>query len=283
MERILIAGATGYLGGFVSREFKEQGYYTRVLVRNKSKFKNMKLPADEIFTAEATEKSSLERSCQGIDVVFSSIGITRQKDGLTYMDVDYKANLNLLEEARKSKVKKFIYVSVLNGDQMRDLKMCEAKEKFVDELKGSGMDYCIIRPNGYFSDMGEFFEMANRGTVFLIGDGQHKINPIHGSDLAKICVNAVHSDKNEISVGGPEILTHLQIAEIAFNVLDKKNKTFLIPGWIGFIMLSLMRTFTGSKTYGPVEFFMRVLSRDMIGEKLGDHMLKNYFIELKNL
>ncbi len=70
-------------------------------------------------------------------------------------------------------------------------------------------------------------------------------------------------------------------ALIAFGVSGKKNKTFLIPGWVGFIILSLLRTFTSSKTYGPIEFFMSVLSQDMIGEKFGEHTLRSYFSELK--
>ena len=83
-------------------------------------------------------------------MVISTVGITRQKDGLTYMDVDFQSNVNLIEEAKKEGVKKFIYISVLNGEKLRHLKICEAKEKLGDYLKLSGMNYCIIRPNGFF-------------------------------------------------------------------------------------------------------------------------------------
>ena len=67
-------------------------------------------------------------------MVISTVGITRQKDGFTYMDVDYRENANLLSEAKRSGVKKFIYVSVLNGEKLSNLKICEAKEIFVTEL-----------------------------------------------------------------------------------------------------------------------------------------------------
>lgn len=67
-------------------------------------------------------------------MVISIVGITRQKDGFTYMDVDYWGNANLLSEAKRSGVKKFIYVSVLNGEKLSNLKICEAKERFVTEL-----------------------------------------------------------------------------------------------------------------------------------------------------
>jgi uncharacterized protein YbjT (DUF2867 family) len=87
------------------------------------------------------------------------------------MDVDYQANMNLLQDARKSGVNKFIYVSVLNGANLRHLKICDAKERFVEGLKASGMDYGIIRPNGIFSDMADFLEMARKGRIYLFGKG----------------------------------------------------------------------------------------------------------------
>ena len=67
-------------------------------------------------------------------MVISTVGIARQKDGFTYMDVDYRENANLLSEAKRSGVKKFIYVSVLNGEKLSNLKIFEAKERFVTEL-----------------------------------------------------------------------------------------------------------------------------------------------------
>tara|TARA_Y100001954_G_C15445958_1_gene423947 strand:- start:366 stop:512 length:147 start_codon:yes stop_codon:yes gene_type:complete len=33
MERILVAGATGYLGQFIVKELKNRGYWVRVLIR----------------------------------------------------------------------------------------------------------------------------------------------------------------------------------------------------------------------------------------------------------
>lgn len=283
MNKILLAGSTGYLGSFILKNLLDKDFETRTVVRNekklsKSVLENSKL---EIINAELTIPKSIENCCQNIDAVISTVGITKQKDGLTYMDVDYQANLNLLEEAKRSGVKKFIYVSVLNGDKLTQLKICEAKEKFVAVLKNSGLDYCIIRPNGYFSDMGEFYEMAEKGRVFLFGDGEHKANPIHGADLAEICVNAIESDNKEIPIGGPQTLTHNQIAKIAFSVAGKKVKITHIPDWITKPILFLMRTFTNSKVYGPIEFFMTVLSMDLIAPEYGKHTLKEYFEELK--
>jgi uncharacterized protein YbjT (DUF2867 family) len=282
MNKILIAGATGYLGNYIAQEFKQQNYYTKVLVRNPKKFEQSGVKADEIVKAEITEESTLEDCCKDIDVVISPVGITKQKDGLSYMDVDYQANLNLLEVAKRSGVKKFVYISVLNGKKLKNLKICEAKEKFVDELKKSGLDFCIIRPNGFFSDMTEFYNMARNGRIYLFGNGNLKSNPIHGEDLAKFCVSATKSNDKEIEIGGPETLTQNQIAKIAFESVGKAPKITHVPDWIRRMILSMARLILNAKKFGPIEFFMNVMAIEMVAPEYGKHTLKDYFNGLEN-
>ena len=92
MKRVLVAGATGYLGGFVAREFKARGYFVRALARSAKKTDLLWEFTDEIVEAEVTLPETLVHVCEAIDCVFSSIGITRQKDGLTFRVVDYQGN-----------------------------------------------------------------------------------------------------------------------------------------------------------------------------------------------
>lgn len=147
---VLLAGATGYLGSYLLQVLIENKNQVVAIARNPNKLKNSNENYLEIKQAEVTKPETLKDICKGIDTVISTVGITRQKEGLTYMDVDYKANLNLLAEAKKSDVKHFIYVSAINGDKYRNLKIFEAKEKFVDTLKSSGLNYTIVRPNVFF-------------------------------------------------------------------------------------------------------------------------------------
>ncbi|MBP1613910.1 MAG: NAD-dependent dehydratase [Bacteroidetes bacterium] len=276
-QKVLVAGATGYLGGYITQELASlEDFNTKIIVRNRHKVKSND-PNIEVVEAEVTKAETLTHLFDGVDVVISSVGITRQKDGLTYMDVDYQANVNLINEAKASGVKKFIYVSVLNGDKLRGLKICEAKEKLVDYLKASGLDYCIIRPNGFFSDMGDFLKMAKSGTVYLFGDGKLTLNPIHGEDLAQVCIDAINSDKKEINVGGPDLLSQNAIAELAFKAYSKPAKIIHLPDWIRKSVLWIARTFTSSKTYGPIEFFMTTMVMDMQAPQYGTHKLEDFF------
>jgi hypothetical protein len=107
------------------------------------------------------------------------------------------------------------------------------------------------------------------------------MNPIHGADLAEVCVDAIGSIENTIEVGGPEVFTHNEIAELAFKVLNKKPKIQYMPEWMRKTILGLTRTFTSSKTYGPMEFFFTVLAMDMVAPKYGKHTLIDFFNESK--
>lgn len=268
------------MGRHIARELLKRSYLVRALARNPEKLKQDNIETTEVLQAEITQPDSISDCCKNIDVVISTVGITKQKDGLAYMDVDYQANMNLLQEAQKSRVKKFIYISVLNGENLRNLKICDAKELFVDQLIKSGLDYCIIRPNGFFSDMTEFFTMAKKGRVYLFGDGELKTNPIHGEDLAAVCVDAIDASDKEIKAGGPETLTHNEIAAVAFETLGVNPKITHIPNWVRVAILKMVRLLSGSKVYGPIEFFMTVMAMDMVAPEYGRHTLGEYFNKL---
>ncbi|PIE74540.1 MAG: NAD-dependent dehydratase, partial [Deltaproteobacteria bacterium] len=181
------------------------------------------------------------------------------------------------DEAKGNGVKKFIYISVLNGDKLRHTKGGEAKEKLADYLKNSGLDYCIIRPNGFFSDMGDFLKMAKGGKIYLFGDGKFKINPIHGKDLADFVVNSINQSQQEINVGGPDIFSQNDIAELALKAYGKPLKIVHLPDWIRRFSLWFFRSFTSQKTYGPIEFFMTVMVMDMQAPQYGKEKLENFF------
>jgi uncharacterized protein YbjT (DUF2867 family) len=240
--------------------------------------------AAEFVFGNVTSPESLRGVCRGVEVVISTIGITRQKDGLTYEEVDYQGNVNLLREAEANGVKKFLYVSVFNAEQMLHLKIVQANERFVRALRTSTIPSVIVRPNGFFSDMKDFLAMAAKGRVYLFGKGTVCGNPIHGADLARYCAEVLTSTQREHAVGGPVVYTQREIAEAAFRALGKEPRIASIPVVAGSLFVGLLRLTTSSRVYGPIEFFVEVLSRDMIAPAYGTMVLTEFFeLEAKTL
>ena len=290
MQKVLVAGATGYLGRFVVKELRSRGYYVRILARDPSKLDRtgpFLQPAlnndfDELFRGEVTRPETLEGLCEGIDIVFSSIGITRQKDRLTYYDVDYQGNINILDNALKHHVKKFIYISVFNAHLYEHIAIIKAHEDFVRGLEESGMDSVIIRPTGYFSDMSEFLRMAQQGRIYLVGTGENRLNPIHGADLAIVCVNAFTGQEHEISVGGPVTYSMNEIAELALLTMGKNSRITRIPASLARLAVSAVRPFN-KQTADLLEFFVTAGENSGVAPETGSHTLKNYYDELARM
>ena len=122
MKKIIIAGATGYLGGHLVTELENQRIPFQAIARNAGRLWGQGLKPKQIVAAEVTDASTLSGKLHGADILISTVGITRQKDGLTYMDVDYQANVNLLNEARKAGVKKCLLI-VTNGISLLTVQM----------------------------------------------------------------------------------------------------------------------------------------------------------------
>jgi uncharacterized protein YbjT (DUF2867 family) len=279
MQRVLVAGATGYLGEFVAQELKARGHFVRALARSPEKLEGIRGCLDEVVEAEVTRPETLAQVCNRIDVVFSSVGITRQKDGMTFWDVDYQGNKNLLEAAIRAGVRKFVYVSVLNGPDLRHLDIVRAHEDFVDELRASGIEYAVLRPTGYFSDMGEMLEMARRGRVWLIGSGKRRVNPIHGADLAAACADAIEGADGEIEVGGPETMTWEGVAAVAFDAAGKRARVTHIPEWLMWSAVRLVRLF--SRHQGELlAFFTTMATTDVVAPSSGTHTLEDHFCQV---
>jgi uncharacterized protein YbjT (DUF2867 family) len=279
--RILVAGATGYLGRHVVAEVGRRGHHVRALVRDRSR---APAAAAEVFAGEATLPATLAGACDGIDAVFSSLGITRQKDGLTYRDVDYQANVNLLAVARAARVARFVYVSIFDAERLGALAIVRAHEDFVAELRAAPLSSTVLRPTGYFSDMDEFLAMAKRGRAWIVGSGETRMNPIDGADLAVRAADALVADAlaadapPDLPVGGPEVLTIRQIAETAFAALGTRPRIRSLP--LGVIRAATAATRIFSpQTADLIAFQTAVLSHDLVAPPFGRITLAEHFRE----
>lgn len=288
LGNVLVAGATGYLGKFAVQAFKEQGYRVRVLTRSEERLYKpgpftapalAKSDIDEVFIGEISKPETLAGVMDGIDLVFSCVGISRQRDGLTFEQVDYQCNQNLVDLCEASEVKRFVYVSMQGAENIMQLAITQAHEKVVAALKSSGMEYRIVRPCGYFSDMGVLYTMAKNGRAYLVGDGSNKMSPIHGRDLARVCVATAEGDELEVEAGGPDIMTQREAAELAFDVVGKPAKITVIPMWLARGLVKFIALL--SAQFGDLaDFIVTAGEIDGVGPKRGTTSLRKYFEDL---
>ncbi|ASQ90453.1 3-beta hydroxysteroid dehydrogenase [Prosthecochloris sp. GSB1] len=286
MKNVLVAGGSGYLGRYVAREFKKRGNRVRVLVRNPEKIMNpgehgepvLQGFVDEVISGDATRPETIRGLCEGMDIVFSSLGMTRPDFRHSSFDVDYMGNRRILDMALETGVKKFIYVSVFNAEKMLDISNIQAHEQFAGELRKSGMNYTIVRPTGYFSDMGQFLNIVKSGVMPILGEGDKRSNPIHAEDLAKVCVDAAGNDLTDIDAGGPDVFTYRELAELAAETAGKTPLYVEVPLWIADVLLPVAKLV--NRDIADIIAFTAAVGRlDGVAPRHGTRRLKDYFRE----
>ncbi|MFT4613997.1 MAG: hypothetical protein ACI9NT_001139 [Bacteroidia bacterium] len=122
--------------------------------------------------------------------------------------------------------------------------------------------------------MGVLYEMARKGRAYLVGAGTNLMNPIHGQDLAEVCVVTAQGD--EVEAGGPDILTQREAAELAFDVAGNPPKVSVIPMWLARGLVRFIALL--SKQLGDLAEFI-VTAGKIVGvdPKRGTTTLKSYF------
>jgi uncharacterized protein YbjT (DUF2867 family) len=238
MERhkVLVAGATGYLGKHVVRALHDAGYPVRALARKVERLGEVRALCTDVVEAEATKPETLDALVGDAKILFSSLGKHDFKRKPTVREIDYQANMNILERAKAGGVEHVVFISVVNGAELRQrgVGAATAREDVVDAIKASGLQWTIIRPTGFFNDMADIFQMAVRGTGWLLGDGSLRMNPIHGADLADFITQRIGDPKargEDFPVGGPDVLTYREVLELAFRALGKEPKLRSVPMW----------------------------------------------------
>ena len=203
----------------------------------------------------------------GVTGVISALGVTRQK--ADPWDIDYRANLAILDSARRHGVNNFCYVHALGAEHC-PARITQAKTAFVRELQESEITAQVISPTGYFSDMAQVLNMARRGRVVLLDDAV-RINPIHGLDVARACVDRhVAEVSGEWRIGGPEILTWREVAECAFRTLDRPARITVLPRVARGLLVR-------QPWWDGVRFAAWSMTHDSVGESIGRQRLLDFY------
>lgn len=280
-----MAGASGRLGREVLAELKSRGYAPRAFVRDPTRLDAESAAGVELFVGDARRPAMLAGALDGASVVISALGASlapgRTRDGATFHEVDYLANLNLLAEALRARVRRFVYVSLHGAELLRGTAYADAHEAFVQQLGASRIDFAVVRPTGFFYVFAEFFRMARRGRAFVVGDGAARTNPVHERDVARACVESITATERELSVGGPEVFTRRGIAELAFEVLGRRPKVTAVPSGLMRAAASPVRLFD-RRLCDLLDFGVAASTIDLIAPPVGTRRLRDYFEEMTN-
>lgn len=214
--RVLVTGASGFLGGHVAELLSARGDAVRALVRKTSNKKHLeKLKGVELFEGSVEQVERVREAVDGVDAVVHCAGIVKAKSTDEFFAVNVGGTSNLVEAARRtgSKLRRFVHVSSLeacgpsadggpvDADQENPVtgygRSKLAAEKVVLSAKGD-MKVTILRPGAIYGprdgEILEVFKSIQRGLLPLVAGGTAKGVWVYATDCAEACVRAIEAD-----------------------------------------------------------------------------------------
>jgi len=295
--RVLVVGATGYIGRFVTKELIRRGYQVTAFTREKAGVGGKKgvqdvssdFPGAKVVVGDVSDLASVKENgfSEPIDVVVSCLA--SRTGGLEdSWKIDYGASKNALDALIDQGGSHYVLLSAVCV-QKPLLEFQRAKLKLEEDIKSQdGVSYSILRPTAFFKSLAGQVQIVKEGKPYVMfGDGQlSKANAISEADLATVIADGISNKEmhNQVlPVGGPgKPLTPLEQSKILFELFDREPKYIKVPIGLMDVVINgidfLGNYFPGLKDsaeFGRIGKYYAV--EDMVGPSYGTTTLRDFF------
>ncbi len=228
---ILVVGATGVLGGMITRALLARGDDVRMLVREGSNYAPLVALGATPAVGDLKEHASLDAACRDIDTIVTTATAIIRRPPDTIETVDDTGYGNLIDAARRAGVRHFVYTSALGSSPDSPVPLMRIKALNEQRLRESGMTYTILMPNLYIEVWGRIIvaaPLAQGKPVMLVGDASHRHSMLSMRDAASFAVAAVDNPaalNATIVIGGPAPVSWTDVVAAAERVLGRRIET----------------------------------------------------------
>jgi uncharacterized protein YbjT (DUF2867 family) len=234
--RILVTGATGFVGPPIVRALADAGHTVRVLEREPGR--SAALPSQEAVQGDVTDAASLRRAAEGQEVVVHLVAILSGRPE-EFERVMEQGTRDLVAAAKGAGVQRFVLMSALGTDeQTKDLvPYYHAKWEMEQTVKGSGLEHVIFRPSFVFGRGGgalqQFTRIAKLSPVTpIIGPGTQRLQPIWIEDVAAYFAAGVEQPvaaNRTFELGGPDTITWNEFWSLLKRTLGIRRPSIHLP------------------------------------------------------
>jgi len=141
--RVLLTGATGYVGGCLLAELERRGIVVRCLARRPEKLAGRAGPQTEVMAGDATDPADLARACTGVDVAYWLVH--SMESGVDFERADRLAAERFAAAARDAGVRRIVYLGGLGADDDRLSAHLRSRHEVGAILRAGGHDVVEFR------------------------------------------------------------------------------------------------------------------------------------------
>jgi nucleoside-diphosphate-sugar epimerase len=284
--KVLVTGATGFLGSHVAEQLVAKGHQVRALVRRSSKTDFLDRLGAELVNASLEEGKGLDEAVKGVDAIVHGAAIVKARRPEEFHYVNTGGTEHLIRAARGlgKGLRRFVYVSSLaahgfgtNGsprgfDEPSDPPTFYGKSKLAGEkvvlAHKDEIPVTIIRPPAIYgprdSEMLAFFKIVKGRVVPFLGNPENRCSLIHASDCANAIVLAIEKDHPSGRIYSVEdgcVYTQREVIAHIETALGKRVLArFPVP------MAAVSVAALGSELFGMARRQAVMLTRDKVNE-----------------
>lgn len=216
VQKVLVTGATGFIGIEVSRQLAERGMRPRLMVRRPVRGLMLRNLEAEIMQADIRSPESLDRILNGIDTVIHLGARAAFEPYPRLYPSIVRGSINLMQAAIKADVKTFVFGGSLlvYGDSARPIDQhteaaphsgygrakLEAEQRLAEMAVKAGVCFVSLRLPHVYGAHSLLFDQVRHGRVFFPGSGDNLFAHIHVIDAARVLIHAAQSGRSGIGV-----------------------------------------------------------------------------------
>ena len=279
MKTVLVIGASGFIGGHLTRALLAAGYAVRCLARNPAKVADLASAGCEIVPGDIADPAAVQRAVAGVEAVYIAIHTLSPQPGSGagqgFMDIEKTGVQNVIAACRASGTQRVIYVTSLGISPTERSEWLRERWQIEQLLLGSGLAATVIRPGFIVGVGGQGFDMllgnARRSIALSLGGNHPRMRPIAVDDLIYYLVGILDEPRTygqRYDVGNDEVLSLNELTDSAAEVLGRSHPhKFQLPlGLLGAFAPLIDRL--GKLPKGAMKGIVDGVQVDMIGDPL---------------
>lgn len=280
--RLLVTGATGFVGTHLVNALLRRDHEVAVLVRDPDRARSRYNLPVERRRGDVLDPATVARAVAGRDAVIHLVGIIHEKGRQTFDRMHREAVENVVGSMKASGVRRLLHMSAMGASSDSPSEYGRSKAAGEAVVRESSLDWTIFRPSIVFGPGDGFVSLLapivakNPLFVPVIGKGETKFQPVSVYDLARVFSDALEKPETigrTFEVGGPEILTLNEVYREIATAIGKRRKPLLhLPLWWGKMLARVFESFARRGWIGAPPLTrdqLKSLSRDNTADVSG--------------
>jgi uncharacterized protein YbjT (DUF2867 family) len=238
--RVLVTGGTGVIGEGVIPALLNAGHKIRLLTRSAEDDAKEWPESVEPFKADVSKSTTLRGAADACDACIHITGIVNESPPrVTFESINVNGTKNILKEASRARVRRFIYISSLGADRGSSAyhQSKRRAEELVREFKG---DWLILRPGGVYGPGDEVIStllklIRTLPLIPVIDGGDQRFQPIWFEDVGAAVASALEMDElagQTLELAGAEVTTMNDVLDRLSSITDRSPARIPVPSFL---------------------------------------------------